>query len=174
MKSPRRMVGIALALGILFHAALFLTGMITVFRVPANGMAPSITTGDWVVAERISHLFRPPRVGEVVLFRTEGLPPPAPPDQLFMKRLAALPGEFVCITGGKLLVNGQPRVLRSRGAAIRYTNLPGSLILRAADDRVTVPPGKCLVLGDNSASSMDGRFFGFVPLGNLRGRVVGR
>ena len=174
MKSPRKIVGIAVSLVILFHAALFFTGMIKVFRVPTNGMAPSITTGDWVVVERISHLFRLPRVGEVVLFITEGLPPPAPPGQLFMKRLAALPGESVCISGGKLLVNGQTRALTSRGTEIHYTNQLGAIILHSSSDVITVPPGTCLVLGDNSANSMDGRFFGFVPLNNLRGRVVGR
>ena len=35
-----------------------------------------------------------------------------------------------------------------------------------------IPARHYLLLGDNRASSCDSRFFGLVPLGNIRGQVV--
>ena len=40
-----------------------------------------------------------------------------------------------------------------------------------SDEFALVPPGHFLMLGDNSANSLDGRFFGWVPHRNLYGRA---
>jgi len=37
-----------------------------------------------------------------------------------------------------------------------------------------VPDDHYFVLGDNSDESLDGRYWGFVPRGNVRGRVLFR
>ena len=40
------------------------------------------------------------------------------------------------------------------------------------DEFAVVPPGHYLVMGDNSFSSRDGRFFGWLPNDNIYGRAV--
>ncbi|XWS67224.1 hypothetical protein CRYUN_Cryun05aG0269500 [Craigia yunnanensis] len=53
----------------------------------------------------------------------------------------------------------------------RIVGLPGEWV-RTHYDVVKVPEGHCWVEGDNSASSMDSRSFGPVPLGLVNGRVT--
>ncbi|XP_007026730.2 PREDICTED: mitochondrial inner membrane protease subunit 2 [Theobroma cacao] len=53
----------------------------------------------------------------------------------------------------------------------RIIGLPGDWV-GTHYDVVKVPEGHCWVEGDNSASSMDSRSFGPVPLGLVNGRVV--
>jgi len=38
--------------------------------------------------------------------------------------------------------------------------------------RTRIPPRMYIVLGDNRSSSCDSRFWGFLPLANVRGKVV--
>jgi signal peptidase I len=40
------------------------------------------------------------------------------------------------------------------------------------DQKFTVPPGHYFVLGDNTSTSFDGRAWGFVPFGNIKGKVI--
>ncbi|XP_074269800.1 uncharacterized protein LOC141592838 [Silene latifolia] len=55
----------------------------------------------------------------------------------------------------------------------RIIALPGDwLKLPDMHDTVKIPAGHCWVEGDNSAASMDSRYFGPVPLGLAQGRVT--
>jgi len=45
-------------------------GIIRPYRVTGDSMTPALADGQYVVAERISYLFREPRPGEVVLINT--------------------------------------------------------------------------------------------------------
>ncbi|KAL4606199.1 uncharacterized protein LOC142609749 isoform X1 [Castanea sativa] len=57
----------------------------------------------------------------------------------------------------------------------RIIALPGDWIgttHNSHDDVLKVPKGHCWVEGDNSASSMDSRSFGPIPLGLVKGRVT--
>uniref|UniRef100_A0A5B7A4T0 Mitochondrial inner membrane protease subunit 2 n=1 Tax=Davidia involucrata TaxID=16924 RepID=A0A5B7A4T0_DAVIN len=55
----------------------------------------------------------------------------------------------------------------------RITALPGDWIKTPySNDVLKIPEGHCWVEGDNSASSLDSRSFGPIPLGLVRGRVT--
>ncbi|KAK2980231.1 hypothetical protein RJ640_018338 [Escallonia rubra] len=55
----------------------------------------------------------------------------------------------------------------------RITALPGDWIRTPySNDILTIPEGHCWVVGDNSASSLDSRSFGPIPLGLVQGRAT--
>ncbi|XP_057965155.1 uncharacterized protein LOC131155777 [Malania oleifera] len=55
----------------------------------------------------------------------------------------------------------------------RIIALPGDWIkIPNSYDALKIPEGHCWVEGDNSASSMDSRSFGPIPLGLIRGKVT--
>src|SRR6476646_2661215 len=101
-------------IGGLFLTGLFvlrLTGDIRPFKVPTNGMKPTLQQGDQFFMEGLSYRFRQPRRHEILVFTTAGLAgipgadtQPAP---IYIERLAGLPGDRLKIRNGELYVNGE-------------------------------------------------------------------
>ena len=108
------------------------------------------------------------------MFRTKGLPD-LPQGQVWIKRIAGLPGERVRMANGALYVNGVVVSLRNTQGEIAYATLPwlrnnGSMAGLEDSEGVPVPEGQYFVLGDNSANSFDSRSWGFLPTEQIVGR----
>ena len=89
-----------------------------------------------------------------------------------VKRIIGMPGERIHIAEGKVFVNGEPLQLPPDMQSIHYTSPPDAAYGLLEDDaHAVVPEGCYLLLGDNSAHSRDGRYFGWVPNEHLLGRV---
>ena len=106
--------------------------------------------------------FRKPQRGDVIVFVY-----PVDPTKDFIKRLIAVGGETVEIKDGTIYINGKeitdPRIKRT------YYYNRGDY--GAVGQVVHVPPGYVFVMGDNSGSSYDSRYWGFVPQENIVGRA---
>ncbi len=111
-----------------------------------------------------------------------------------VKRIVGMPGERVHIPGdGRVYINEEaltpPEELKE---VLRYTAPPRMPLLpnksvdemmprektmlygiRPEDEFSLIPEGHYLVLGDNSAYSRDGRYFGWLPKDHIVGRVAG-
>ena len=144
-------------------------GLVRPYRVPSDGMSPSIKKGDHIMVERLSVFFQGPKRGEIVVFSIAHIPQIVAggmsPNEVFIQRLAGLPGDHLRIENEQLLVNGKvPDELKD----IRYTTVtfPGSLDLKAG---ITVAAGHYFMLGDNSKNSYDSRYWGYVPKEDIKG-----
>jgi len=106
--------------------------------------------------------FRKPRRGDVIVFVY-----PADPTKDFIKRLIAVGGETVAIKDGTIYINGKeitdPRLKRT------YYYNRGDY--GAEGQTVKVPLGYVFVMGDNSGSSYDSRYWGFVPESSIIGKA---
>lgn len=147
-----------------------LLGLLIPFRVPQHSMAPALTSGDHAFMEGFTYLAHKPQRGDVVVFKANNLPY-LQNGVTYVKRVVGLPGERIRIAEGKLYVNGQVTELKNKAGVIAYTNLPGSRYLGAGDATVVVPEEQYFVLGDNSANSLDSRFWGCLPAQAIRGRM---
>lgn len=103
-----------------------------------------------------------PKRGDVIVFIY-----PNDRTKDFIKRLIGLPGDVVEIKEGKIYINGElfnnPMVKN-----IYYYNRGE---YGALDTPVRIPEGKYFVLGDNSSSSHDSRYWGFVDQTDLLGKA---
>ena len=106
--------------------------------------------------------FRKPQRGDIIVFVY-----PVDPTKDFIKRLIAVGGETVEIKDGTIYIDGKeitdPRIKR-----VYYYNRGD---YGAEGQVVHVPPGYVFVMGDNSGSSYDSRFWGFVPESSIIGRA---
>jgi len=152
------------------------TFVVQAFKIPTGSMRPTLVEGDRLLVNkflygahipgtpwRLPSLGRPQR-GDVVVFRS-----PEDRRRDFIKRLAAMEGELVEIKQFQVWVNGQPVDAPPIFHALRYYN-SGDYARQGLP--VRVPEGHCFVLGDNSASSRDSRYWGFLPLDHLVGKAM--
>jgi len=143
------------------------------------------TRGDHIFVDKISYHFRKPRRGEVIVFDTTHIPEiPAPSrGNFYIKRLIGLENDVIQIKPPYVLVNGE--VLDERPAFKRIYSLengyhgyvipetyPAPKYFPSSASTYTVPPKHLFPMGDNSRSSLDGRFWGSVPQEDLVGRAV--
>ena len=157
--------------------ALFVrTFFIQAFRIPSGSMRPTLQEGDKIMVNKV--LFGPripftklrfpsirePRRGDVIVFVY-----PQDKKKDFIKRVIAKGGETVEISKGNIKINGKP--IKS----------PPELLKRYYYNRgfygqegkvLKVPMDSYFVLGDNSDSSRDSRYWGFVPRENVIGRAI--
>ena len=132
------------------------------FRIPTTSMVPTLQVGDRLISNNFIYRIRPPRRGEVIIFKF-----PDNPKRDFVKRLIALPGERVRIKEGKIYING--REVKDPRISCRYYYSEGEF---GGEKEVEVPENCYYVLGDNSFNSKDSRYWGFVPKKYLIGKAL--
>jgi signal peptidase I len=91
-----------------------------------------------------------------------------------VKRIVAVGGDTVMMRGGQLFVNG--RASYAWQLEFGLIGAAGEVAPRIPTSRVwgpiLVPHSMVMLLGDNRASSVDGRVWGFTPEDALVGRVA--
>ncbi len=167
------------------------------FNVPAGSMAPTLLVGDYFFASKYAYApiwGNVPARGDVVVFLL-----PKDNSTIYVKRVVGLPGDRIQMKQGLLHINGVP-VARERladyvgedpcgsggivGTKRWRETLPDGASYETLDcvdngyydntNVYTVPEGRIFLLGDNRDNSTDSRVLsqvGYVPLGNVIGRV---
>jgi signal peptidase I len=135
------------------------------FYIGSQSMVPTLKVWDRVLINKLAYDLEGPHRGDIVLFES----PDGGEDPL-IKRVVALPGDTLELRGGELFVNGakvdEPYVRRE--ACVH--GMPKTCSFGPK----TVPENRVFVMGDNRANSLDSRFFGPVPEGNLIGEALFR
>jgi len=144
------------------------------FRIPSTSMVPTLVVGDRLMVNKLSYGaivpfssyrlpgFSKPKRGDIVVFRS-----PEDRKKDFIKRLVGIGGEKVEIKFGDIYINGKlitDPVIKN----IYYYNRG---TYGEVNKSITVPIGYYFVLGDNSGSSSDSRFWGFVPQEDVVGKA---
>jgi signal peptidase I len=160
--------------------ALFIrTFAVQAFKIPTGSMEPNLLIGDHLLVNKLVYspslapwedaLFgkKPIQRGHVVVFKY-----PEEPWRDFIKRVIGLPGETVEVRGQQVLVNGRPIDDPYAHWTPRRTDDPESVSFHDGWGPQVVPPGHLLVLGDNRDNSRDSRFWGFLPIDQVKGRAL--
>ncbi|WP_171686011.1 signal peptidase I [Paenibacillus planticolens] len=137
------------------------------FIVDGDSMRPNFLSGERLIVNKIVYDIRAPKRGEVIVFH-------APEGKDYIKRVIALPGETVKVTGDKVFINGQEIDQSFIKEAIEQANKEGHAYNTLSDFPETkVPDGELFAMGDNRPNSKDSRAksVGFVPYNKVVGRA---
>jgi signal peptidase I len=164
------------AVVIAFILAMFIrTFVVQAFKIPTGSMRPTLLEGDLILVNKFIYGakipftdFRIPgftqlKRGDVIVFIY-----PEDTTKDFIKRLVGLPGETVEIKDGTVYINDKP--LLEPMFSSRYYYSRGDFMPEGK--KITVASDNYFVLGDNSASSKDSRYWGFVPKKNILGQAM--
>ena len=142
-----------------------------------------ILGGDMLFVDRFTYNFRKPKVGEPFVFMTkycDGLTRingGVPDDRYYIKRIAGKGGDTLKIENSTLLINGE----KAKGSVAFDANAKqlGKYCGYVKDGALAPPnaevkiPEKCYwALGDNSANSLDSRYWGEVPEKAVVGKAL--
>jgi signal peptidase I len=146
--------------------ALFIRSFIVQpFKIPTGSMHETLLEGDRIFVNRFIYglripfttirifKFHYPNRGDIIVFNY-----PEEPRRAFIKRLIAKGGDVVEIKEGKIYINSKEFDHPSIKNIYYYNRGDYGLI----DQKIVVPKNSYYVLGDNSRSSKDSRFWGFV------------
>ena len=149
---------IAIALALIVR-----TFVVQPFKIPSGSMRSTLIEGDRILVNKCVYRFENPQAGDIMVFKSVETP-----QRDFIKRLAGIGGDTVEIKEGKIWRNNKmldaPSIFRDNF----YYNRGD---YGAEGKAVVVPDGHYFVLGDNSGSSLDSRFWGFVPQKNVIGKA---
>ncbi len=163
---------VALALALVIR-----TFVVQAFKIPSGSMEPTLEIGDHILVNKFIYgikvpftslsfwAWENPKRGDVIVFTY-----PLEPDKDFIKRVIGVEGDTVRIVNKKLYLNGV-EAFDPHAVYKEKTLLPGDSQKRDNFGPITVPPKKVFVLGDNRDRSLDSRFWGFVPLEDVKGRA---
>ncbi len=125
-----------------------------------DSMEVTLSDGDVIIVNKFAYLLRPPKRGDVVVFKQSG----NEHDYYDIKRVVGLPGETVQIMDGAVYINGE--------LMPEKINCEKMLIPGLAKDRFTLEEEEYFVLGDNRNNSEDSRF---ANIGTIVGEeIVGK
>jgi signal peptidase I len=189
------------SIGIALVVWLFLrTFLVEAFRIPSGSMQQTLQIGDFLFVNKFLYgaevplihkrlpAVREPERGEIVVFDSV-----EDPDMKVVKRLIGLPGDTLSMRDGVLFRNGrevaepyttpidlrrtEDPLMRARMRKWQVEHFAGPVPRDYAPDihdwgPVVVPGDSLFVMGDNRDGSYDGRYWGFLPRRNLRGRPL--
>lgn len=175
---------------------LFLTtNLVQAFVIPTGSMEDSLLIGDHLLVDKLAFAPSGPlsrhilpytdiKRGDIIVFRY-----PVDISQTFVKRCMGVPGDRIRLINKEVYLNGvklnEPYKVHKTDYIDSYRdNFPGepnvSVDRRAIDmlqnhvvnGEVVVPPNSYFAMGDNRDSSLDSRYWGFVPRENIIGKPL--
>ncbi len=171
------------------------TSLVQAFVIPTGSMEDTLLIGDHLLVDKLAFSPSGPaskhvlpytdvKRGDVIVFRY-----PVDIRQTFVKRAIGVPGDHIHLSNKQLILNGrqveEPYVYHKTEYIDTYRdNFPSEPNVHVAESamdmlmnhvesgEVVVPPGAIFAMGDNRDSSLDSRYWGFVPRENIIGKPL--
>jgi signal peptidase I len=144
-------------------ALIIRTFIVQAFKIPTGSMRPTLMEGDRILVNKFIYKFKNPQREDVIVFLS-----PEDKKKDFIKRLVGLPGDVVEISNGAIFINGKAVDTDSIMREVYYYNRGD---FGQEGQFIKVPDDAYYVLGDNSISSRDSRYWGFLPKKYLIGKA---
>lgn len=163
----------------LILALIIRTFVVQAFKIPSGSMIQTLLIGDHLLVNKFIYGVRNPlnqglwikgerpKQGDVIVFIY-----PVDPSKDFIKRVIGTEGDTIEIINKKVYVNGN---IFPDPPGVQHTDpriLPGSVSPRDNMGPIVIPKNSLFVMGDNRDQSYDSRFWGFVPVKDVRGKAL--
>lgn len=141
------------------------------YKISTESMHPTLQKGESIMINIKHHRARTLQRGDLVIYKF-----PGDSSEDFVGRVVGLEGEKVEIINKRVLIND--RLLQEDYRIHTDSRIHFKKIFPYDDERrdnygpVMIPWGTCFVLGDNRDNSHDSRYWGFLSLKRITGKVA--
>ena len=180
---------------ILAFVLIFRSFLIEPYRIPSGSMLPNLVVGDFILVKKYEYGVRlplsnikiinnnQPNYGDVIVFQY-------PQDRKinYIKRVVALPGDYIEYIDKQIFINGQKfQLIKTENKTLSSIDLSDNFLFnednkssqylimkndsRDQNFSYKVPEKTYFVLGDNRDNSNDSRYWGPVPESHLIGKA---
>jgi len=132
------------------------------YRMATASMMPTLQKDDCLMADPKAYNDQVLKRGDLVVFEY-----PRDPTKQFLMRVIAIEGETVEIKNKQVFIDGEP--LQESYKVHEDIAMDNT---RDNFDPLKIPAGHCFVLGDNRDNSLDSRYWGALPLANVKGQAL--
>jgi signal peptidase I len=171
------------------------TTLVQAFVIPTGSMEDTLLIGDHLLVDKLAYAPAGPVSGhllpysdvrrqDIIVFRY-----PVDINQTFVKRAIGLPGDHIRLEHKQVYINGRRldepyKYHKDPGYDPYRDDFPGPAnfqvlprgqeMLRnnVVGNEVVVPPDHYFAMGDNRDSSLDSRYWGFVPRSHIIGKPL--
>jgi signal peptidase I len=171
------------------------TTLVQAFVIPTGSMEDTLLIGDHLLVDKLAYApagsiskhilpYEDVKRGDIIVFRY-----PVDIKQTFVKRVMGVPGDRIRLENKNVFLNGhkleEPYKIHKTEYVDSYRdnfpsqpNFPqyerGQAMLEnhVKNGEIVVPPGNYFAMGDNRDSSLDSRYWGFVPRENIIGKPL--
>lgn len=130
------------------------------FIVSGASMQDTFYDKEYLIVDQISYRFEEPSRGDVIIFRY-----PNDPSKYFIKRIIALPGETINISGSSVIIQNE-----TNPEGFRLDEPYAQTGAGSREQVITLKNDEYFVMGDNRDHSSDSRTWGTLD----RDKIVGR
>jgi signal peptidase I len=154
-------------------AVLLRAFVVQTFFIPSGSMEPTLQIGDRILVNKLSYHLHSVDRGDIVVFSrppTENCGGPEVND--LVKRVIALPGDVISLSGGNVYIDGKrldESWLPGSEQGITVAGPAGNNSNLARPYRV--PKDNYFVMGDNRTDSCDSRYWGPISRSLIVGKV---
>ncbi len=140
--------------------------VVQAYKIPSGAMRPTLLVGDHILVDKNVRNIDALTRKDIIVFEF-----PVDPSKDFVKRLMGLPGDTIEIIDKELFVNG---ILFKEIYIIHADEhiYPSDAQSRDNLGPIKVPDDHLFVMGDNRDQSFDSRFWGFVEVSKVKGKVT--
>lgn len=154
---------LSLSLNIFLPARIWMSFLgVSPYRMATASMMPTLQKGDFLMTDPKAYNDQAPKRGDLVVFEYS-----RDPTKQFLMRVIAFEGETVEIKNKQVFIDGQP--LQESYKVHEDIAIDNS---RDNFDPLKIPADHCFVLGDNRDDSNDGRYWGALPLANVKDQAL--
>ena len=171
------------------------TTLVQAFVIPTGSMEDNLLIGDHLLVDKLAYApagpvsryllpYTPIQRGDIIVFRY-----PVDIRQTFVKRVIGVPGDRIRIRNKTVYLNGRPldepykvhKTAYYDSYRDNFPSMPNTAVQEPAlemldrhveQGEVVVPRESYFAMGDNRDSSLDSRYWGFVPRANIIGKPL--
>ena len=142
------------------------------YKMPTESMKPTLLVDDYLIVDTKYFKRNKIKRGDLIVFKY-----PEDISKDFVKRIIALEGEKIEIKDKKVYINNRPivekyKVHNDSQVYAKNEYYHYDEVIRDNYGPTVVPLGHCFVLGDNRDNSYDSRYWGFLPLLNIKSKPL--